>query len=161
MYVEDARQDQRFNAGEVVTGEPFIRFYAGAPIVARSQHTIGVLCVLAPYPRSTCAQHEKDGLNALAKEASAAVDAILDVKSSKPALDIKPIDAHVGKRLHDLRARRGVTRNRLAFELGISLRDVERIECGEMRMPADQLLTVSEFLAVPIADFFEGFSNPI
>ncbi len=161
LFVEDARQDPRFNASQVVIGDPYIRFYAGAPIIARGEHTIGVLCVLAPYPRPACALHERDGLKPLAKEASPAVNAILDIKSRQPALGIKPIDAHVGKRLQEIRARLGVTRNRLAFELGVSLRDVERMECGEMRMPADQLLTVSEFLAVPIADFFKGFSNPI
>ncbi len=31
LVVPDARQDPRFAANPLVTGEPFIRFYAGAP----------------------------------------------------------------------------------------------------------------------------------
>lgn len=50
MVVEDAAADPRFADNPLVLGEPFIRFYAGAPIRSGA-HTIGTLCVLDRQPR--------------------------------------------------------------------------------------------------------------
>lgn len=46
MTVEDARSDPRFATNPLVTGEPNIRFYAGAPIVTPEGTAIGSMCVL-------------------------------------------------------------------------------------------------------------------
>jgi GAF domain-containing protein len=46
MLIPDARVDERFIDNPLVTGEPFIRFYAGAPLHLRSGHIIGTLCLI-------------------------------------------------------------------------------------------------------------------
>jgi GAF domain-containing protein len=51
LVVADARQDPRFASNPLVTGEPFIRFYAGAPLVYLQQIRFGALCLLDPEPR--------------------------------------------------------------------------------------------------------------
>lgn len=51
FVVEDARQDERFKANPLVTGEPHIRFYAGIPILDRQGFRLGTLCVLDGEPR--------------------------------------------------------------------------------------------------------------
>ncbi len=51
IVVPDTTQDKRFAANPLVTGEPFIRFYAGAPLVYLQGVRLGALCLLDPRPR--------------------------------------------------------------------------------------------------------------
>jgi excisionase family DNA binding protein len=51
MIVEDAHRDQRFQGNPLVTGEPFIRFYAGFPLMSKNRLRLGTLCVLDKQPR--------------------------------------------------------------------------------------------------------------
>lgn len=60
--VQDARLDARFQGNPLVTGEPGIRFYAGAPIVMPDGECVGTLCVVDRQPRSLApSQHESLG----------------------------------------------------------------------------------------------------
>ncbi len=54
MVVPDALLDPRFADNPLVTGEPFIRFYAGHPLVANG-HRVGTLCALDRRPRAIAA----------------------------------------------------------------------------------------------------------
>ncbi len=45
LVVPDARRDARFRGLATVTGAPFIRFYAGMPVVDASGFAMGALCV--------------------------------------------------------------------------------------------------------------------
>lgn len=47
--VEDAATDERFSANPNVTGAPFLRFYAGVPLIFRGQ-PIGTLCAFDTAP---------------------------------------------------------------------------------------------------------------
>lgn len=49
--IPDARQDVRFADNPLVIGEPYIRFYAGAPLTIQ-HHKIGTLCIIERQPRT-------------------------------------------------------------------------------------------------------------
>lgn len=57
LVIPDLRMDLRTCDNALVTGEPHVRFYAGAPLVTQEGHVLGTLCVLDHEPRP-------DGLSA-------------------------------------------------------------------------------------------------
>ena len=66
MFVPDASRDPRFTTNSLVTGEPHIRFYAGAPLRAPSGHNIGTLCIIDQKPRHTFSENDQRNLTDLA-----------------------------------------------------------------------------------------------
>ncbi|MCG5239369.1 GAF domain-containing protein [Azospirillum doebereinerae] len=51
LVVEDALLDTRFEKNPLVLGSPFIRFYAGAPIINRDRLALGSVCLIDMVPR--------------------------------------------------------------------------------------------------------------
>ena len=70
MVVEDAAQDTRFADNPLVTGEPHIRFYAGAPMRNQAGARLGTICVIDSNPRGLTAEQR----SLLADLAAIAVD---------------------------------------------------------------------------------------
>jgi GAF domain-containing protein len=52
FVVEDALADERFEDNPFVTGTPFVRFYAGAPLTYLKNIRLGALCLIDVKPRS-------------------------------------------------------------------------------------------------------------
>ena len=67
MVVPDMRQDERFSDHPFTTGEPFVVFYAGAPIVTPTGLPLGTLCVLDHEP-GELTDVQKESLQDLAKQ---------------------------------------------------------------------------------------------
>jgi len=51
LLVEDALLDARFATNPLVTGDPYVRFYAGAPLLMAPGLAIGTLCLIDVRPR--------------------------------------------------------------------------------------------------------------
>lgn len=83
LEVQDSEQDDRFKDNPLVTGDPHIRFYAGAPLELESGLRVGALCVIDNKPNKLTA----DQLKAL-RFLSLQVTALLDLR-----LKLKEIEA--------------------------------------------------------------------
>lgn len=70
LVVPDTTADARFATNPFVTGEPGIRFYAGAPLTTPDGHTLGALCVLDTTPR-VLSEVQLDQLRVLARQVTA------------------------------------------------------------------------------------------
>ncbi len=100
LTVPDALQDRRFAQNPLVTSQPNIRFYAGAPLVNPDGYSLGTLCVIDRTPRELSTE-EQQGLEALARRVVAQLelrrmsaelaDALSDIKVLKGLI---PICAH-------------------------------------------------------------------
>lgn len=58
LVVGDAKADARFADNPLVTGPPYIRFYAGCPIRSPDGERIGTLCLIHSKPRELPADDE-------------------------------------------------------------------------------------------------------
>ena len=65
MVVSDLRADPRFVENGLVCGPPHLRFYAGAPLIAKNGVAIGAICVMGAEPREL-SEDERQHLKTLA-----------------------------------------------------------------------------------------------
>ena len=84
LIVEDTFSDARFSGNPLVIGEPGIRFYAGAPLIAQNGHILGSLCVIDIKPRSLSPRQVK-ALEALSRQVMVIFDARLKFIESQKA----------------------------------------------------------------------------
>lgn len=73
FIIHDAREDARFRDNPFVTGGPFVRFYAGAPLITPEGHALGTLCVIDSVPR-TLTPRQRDALDALRRQVQAQLE---------------------------------------------------------------------------------------
>jgi EAL domain-containing protein (putative c-di-GMP-specific phosphodiesterase class I)/GGDEF domain-containing protein len=88
MEIPDARRDVRFRDNPLVTGPPYIRFYAGQPLCLATGEKVGSLCIIETQPRtleedekqllSYLALHVEEELAARLPDARANVSGLLD-----------------------------------------------------------------------------------
>jgi PAS domain S-box-containing protein len=68
FIVPDALADERFVDNALVTGEPHVRFYAGAPLIDPEGYPLGTLCVIDHSPRHLSSD-QLDALRTISRQA--------------------------------------------------------------------------------------------
>ena len=81
MIVPDATKDIRFKDNPLVTDSPFIKFYAGIPILSPDEFPLGTLCVIDDKP-NTLTESQQIALKHLGKQ----VTLILELKRKNALL---------------------------------------------------------------------------
>ena len=83
--VEDAARDARFASNPLVTGDPHIRFYAGAPLATADGHLLGTMCVIDRKPR-TLTDEQKKALGILSRQVIANMELRNNLRELREAL---------------------------------------------------------------------------
>lgn len=100
MVVENAREDARFRDNPLVTGEPHVIFYAGAPLILGDNIRVGTLCVIDNHPRGLSAT-QLDALHALARQVVSQLELRLRLRDLSQLDRTK--DAFISMVSHELR----------------------------------------------------------
>lgn len=82
MEVEDAASDPRFADNPLVTGDPKIRFYAGAPLRIADGTVLGALCVIGHSPMKL-SDDQREILRCLASAAALSIEGWQTVQRDK------------------------------------------------------------------------------
>lgn len=114
LIIPDLTADPRTRNNPLVTGEPHIRFYAGAPLRTPSGRVLGSLCVIDHQPRPDgLTEAQQDALRRLARQ----VMILLRERRQLAKM-----------RASEVLARAATTRRLALIELGDQLRDLSTID---------------------------------
>jgi GAF domain-containing protein len=94
FVVRDAKKDRRFANNALVTGEPYIRFYAGFPLVNQEGLAVGTLCAIDRKPRALSAKQEK-AMQALVRQVMA-------------LLEVRRVSVHLADSLNHIKTLQGL-----------------------------------------------------
>jgi len=159
LIINDTRQNSCFSEHPFVTGDPNVRFYAGAPLITHDGHCIGTLCVL-DYKPGTLTSQQKLIFRILAKHA---ID-VMELKLSLDQLDkslasLKQVRAYKAADEIKLRSMfQSLTDAYFLFGTDGEIIDFNRAAYDFIKYTYDERLTygrtMADFLTLPYRETF-------
>jgi signal transduction histidine kinase len=146
--VSDAEHDARFSDNPLVTNDPSIRFYAGAPLTLRNGLRMGALCVIDRAPRAGLTERERRRLATLAQIVVNEMD--LRLMNERYALVARKAEAATAAKSEFLANMTHELRTPLASVIGFTsflaatpdLGDRERNLAVKAKSASEKLLTI-------------------
>lgn len=120
FIVRDSHQDPRFIDNPLVTGDPYIRFYAGTPLVTEDGYPLGTLAVLDRVPRDM-SEVQKNALRVLGREVVAQLELRKSIAMLSEALHDKELYEEQLRHSHHELERRVADRTRALHEANETL----------------------------------------
>lgn len=152
LVVHDAQQDQRFADNPLVTSDPNIRFYAGAPLITPEGHALGTLCVLDYVPRQLSEQ-QREALRVLSSQA------VAQIELHKTRTRLQNAETHAHSATEALRASEEFKSRLIACSRDcIKVLDLEGrlIFMNEGGMQELEICDLGPVLGKPWVEFWEG-----
>ena len=131
--VQNALTDTRFHDNPLVTNDPNIRFYAGAPLITPRGNAIGTLCVISDKPKKLSSK-QINALTVLSKEVIAQLE--LRLNNKKLVMALEKQKAH-NKQLEKLKEEADTANNTKSKFLANMTH--------ELRTPLHGILNLAEF----------------
>lgn len=150
LIISDTLLDQRFATNPLVTSDPYIRFYAGAPLITPEGYALGTLCVIDHVPRQLNSEQVK-ALQALSRQVMAQLELKRNLYKLERIIsnEHKQIEYLISALSHDLRTPLLATRGTLYAMLGGafgSVSDTWRDVLEDCRQANEDLLKFVEAL---------------
>ncbi|MCR9257935.1 MAG: ATP-binding protein [Alphaproteobacteria bacterium] len=82
LVIPDTLADPRFRDNALVTGDPKIRFYAGAPLITSDGYPLGTLCIIDDKPRGWLSEEDLATLKDLADLALVEIERLGEAKDA-------------------------------------------------------------------------------
>lgn len=143
FIVPDAQADAAFSTNPLVTGEPSIRFYAGAPLTVAPETRVGSLCIIDRKPRSF-SEEESRLLSRLAKIVTDEIWLRSLTANTGHMLPRHEQDRHdssaasliAGMQVRAARALLSWSIDKLATETGLAANTIKRLEADRLAQPS-------------------------
>ena len=104
VMIRDASTDVRFAEHPLIVSDPFVKFYAGIPVVTSDGQTLGMLCVMDSVPKDLT-KETISGIEALARQVASLVELRWQlVKAQKQVAKVEDITSD-GQQISELARR--------------------------------------------------------